>query len=628
MNINEFKIKGKNGLIVEIKPLDCKISVQLGNKNWLFDEKTKPYFYINYKNNKIKIELVDAKKIIIREYKSGIGNGVITTYQDFYICSEKLELQIQTLIWIDNFKGDLHFEIEMFNDYKGMLDILNWPSNINYNYEDKSGYTVIPMMQGMLIPAKWDKTIATYTDGKLYERDAYMPWWGQVCDNSGYICIIETPWDASYNLNHEPGGDTKINNAWRTSLGTFSYKRVCRYTFLDQCNYNDFCLEYKNYVKQKGGFITLEEKILKNPKVADLLGMPIINAIICTHIKEDTLYYNNDDLTKNDTLVSFKTRAEQLELLKEKGVSSAYLHLDGWGKRGYDNFHPDVFPPCENAGGTDGMKNLSAVCKKLGYYFGVHDMYRDYFHDAETYNENQAILDIDENIPGETIWHGGRQSVLCAAIAINYIKRNYSKFKELGIEIDGSYLDVFSVIELDECFHKLHIMTRRECMEWRREAFEYLRSQGVIASSEETVDCIVSALDLCHHSPYPMWPELGGEKSNGVPVPLFNLVYHEAIIIPWYGLKTGKGGWGIADTDWGFLHALLNGGTIAFAIDETEENIQRGQIALELHKRIGLLPMVKHGFLDNSYRKQFTEFADGTRVEIDLDADTYTINMS
>ncbi len=625
MNINEFKIKGKNGLIIEIKPLICEISVQYGNKHWFFDNKSKPNFIINHNCSKIKVELTNAKKIILREYKSGIGEGVIAIYRDFYIKEVKLDIEIHTLIWLDNYKGDLRFEIEVLNDSKGMLEFVNWPSNIAFNYEDQNGYTVIPMMQGMLIPAKWDKTIVTYNEGKLYERDAYMPWWGQVFDNIGYICIIETPWDASYKLDHIPCGNTKISNVWRNSLGKFSYKRVCKYTFMLDCDYNNFCEEYKNYAKQKGEFVTLQEKIVKNPKVAGLLGTPIINTAICIHIEEDTLYYNKDDITKNDSVVSFKERARQLEKLKKKGVDNAYLHLDGWGKRGYDNFHPDVFPPCENAGGAQGMKELSETCKKLGYYFGIHDMYRDYFHDAKTYNENQAILDIDGNIPGDTTWHGGRQSFLCNSLATHYVKRNYSRLKELGIVIDGSYLDVFSVIELDECFNQLHTMTRKECMQWRREVFGYLRSLGIIASSEETVDCMVNVLDLCHHSPYPMWPELGGEKSNGVPVPLFSLVYHETIVVPWYGLKKSKGGWGIPDTDWGFLHALLNAGTITYAIDETDENIERGKIVLELHKRVGTLAMIKHGFLNNSYRKQFSTFADGTVITIDLDMDTYKI---
>ena len=36
--------------------------------------------------------------------------------------------------------------------------------------------------------------------------------------------------------------------------------------------------------------------------------------------------------------------------------------------------------------------------------------------------------------------------------------------------------------------------------------------------------------------------------------------------------------------------------------------------------------MVNHGFLDGSYRKQRANYADGTTVTVDLDANTYAIS--
>jgi hypothetical protein len=44
-----------------------------------------------------------------------------------------------------------------------------------------------------------------------------------------------------------------------------------------------------------------------------------------------------------------------------------------------------------------------------------------------------------------------------------------------------------------------------------------------------------------------------------------------------------------------------------------------------LHERVGLSEMTNHEFLDESYRKQRTTFADGTQVTIDLDSDTFEI---
>ena len=44
-----------------------------------------------------------------------------------------------------------------------------------------------------------------------------------------------------------------------------------------------------------------------------------------------------------------------------------------------------------------------------------------------------------------------------------------------------------------------------------------------------------------------------------------------------------------------------------------------------LHKRVALLEMTGHEFLDSNYRKERTTFADGTTVTVDWDAKTFKI---
>ena len=44
-----------------------------------------------------------------------------------------------------------------------------------------------------------------------------------------------------------------------------------------------------------------------------------------------------------------------------------------------------------------------------------------------------------------------------------------------------------------------------------------------------------------------------------------------------------------------------------------------------LHKRVALLEMTNHEFLDDKYRKERSTFADGTTVTIDRDAGTFEI---
>ncbi|MCB1127960.1 MAG: hypothetical protein KDM81_15810, partial [Verrucomicrobiae bacterium] len=92
----------------------------------------------------------------------------------------------------------------------------------------------------------------------------------------------------------------------------------------------------------------------------------------------------------------------------------------------------------------------------------------------------------------------------------------------------GAYLDVFSVVPPDECYAPEHPVTRTECLRYRGESLDSVRSWGGVVSSEEPSDWSIPHLDLVHHGPYALRPDPGHGPAMGIPVPLFNLVYHDA----------------------------------------------------------------------------------------------------
>jgi hypothetical protein len=126
------------------------------------------------------------------------------------------------------------------------------------------------------------------------------------------------------------------------------------------------------------------------------------------------------------------------------------------------------------------MKRLSETTRALGYIFGIHDQYRDYYYDAPSFDFNNAVENIDGSHHYETTWYGGPQTLLCATLAEQYVRRNYAEFKRLGIEIEAAYLDVFSVVNMDECFNPEHPMTREQCAAARNACFELLNDVGLI----------------------------------------------------------------------------------------------------------------------------------------------------
>jgi len=491
------------------------------------------------------------------EYNTGVSRGMRAVYSDFKDgAGNTYPYTVETCLSMDITTGDVKAEARVDGDGKGEILALAYPPRVKFDVPEGHGYTVLPRMQGTLIPAGHPEKLK---DGIVFERDAYIPVYGQIKDGCGYAAIFDTPYDARYSVIGE-----EIQPYFAPSLGTMRYARAVLYAFFPEGDYNTVAKIYRGYLTERGQLVTLKEKITRNPKIEYLLGCPIVHSGTAVHIHPASHFYDKEHPENNDTYFPFAENGKLLRKLKEKGAEKVYLHLDGWGHHGYDNLHPDPFPVHEASGGAEGMKALQETCTELGYYFGIHDQYRDYYYDAPSFDLDNAVTHIDGSHPYHDFWNGGPHSFLCAKLAVDYVRRNYDEFERLGIKLDGSYLDVFSVVELDECFNPRHPMTREECASARAHCLELLTDRGIIPSSEETVGCMVNAIALCHHAPFYTtdWEDRNA-LNVGIPIPFFNLVYHDCIIIPWYGIHH-KGAWGIAGTDRGFYWALLCGGTIYY----------------------------------------------------------------
>lgn len=587
---------------VDYSPEELTLSVIMGEKTWNW---AKPNF-----------KAVECKS---EQFKTGVSIGVKAVYTGV----DDTDVVLVTSVILNQTDNSLAFELYAEKD--GDINKIFWPSAFEFDIPKGQGYTILPLMQGVMIPSQWNKQIRTYNDGKIYDRDGYMAFFGQIDKGYGYCAIYDTPFDAGYHAQHVPNGETLIAPYWRESLGNIAYKRSIRYYFTSKSDHNDLAKIYRRYLIERGKFVTLKEKIARNPNVAKLIGTPVVHDIIAVHISPDSNYYKKDELNKNDWHNSFDSRIDLLKQLKSNGVERAYLHYDGWGAHGYDNLHPDPFPVHELAGGADGMKRLAETANELGYIFGIHDQYRDYYYDGENFSFDNAILNNDGSHPFCSIWYGGKHTILCADVARDYVRRNYNHFKELGIKIQGSYLDVFSVVELDQCFNSAHRMTREQCADYRRECLDYLTSQGIIPSSEEVTDAILPSLALCHHAPFAVTTFDNKAEAVGISIPLFNLVYHDCIVVPWFGVDGKLGGWGVPANDSPYLWGLLCGGTTYYNAHETPKNIERGKVTLNLHEKIALCEMMKHEFIDGDYRKHRAVYSDGTVIEIDLDEKDYKI---
>lgn len=634
----------------EMNNLEIKFHKKGGNYeiiykgfSWVSDGR-KPYINIRRKINNKYISTRLSLKSASEKTVEATDKKIVVRYTGFSSFGKKLPFSI---ICTAEVKADneVDFSIEAENEADYLIQGAYFPSPFNSKAKGESSYHIDAMRQGFILPDGYKKNYkATYAFSHYKRRintgDSYLPIWGRVCDGNTFTAIVETPFDASIYSALGKHKSFLSSVYWQSSLGNLSYERKIKFIFHSKGDYNTVAKDYRNYLKERNSLVSIDDKIKENPNITKLIGSPVLHHKIFSKINEKSKFYDKNG-TNEILCATFYERAEQMKKLKAAGLEKLYIHTDGWGEDGYDNNHPYILPPCSKAGGWDGFREFSRVSGELGYVFALHDQYRDYYYTSPVFDKEKAVTEIDGKNPYCSIWDGGEHTFLCSAFALDFVKKTYAELEENGVDVGGVYLDVFSVMQGDECFHKDHKLTRQQSIECRGECFDYLNSKGIIMSSEEPAMQLLNRVALVHHGPHALVPQENGE-AIGIPVPLGNLVYHDCVMVPWNWFNN----WGIPKGEDGDLYGALNAGmpyihpygtalkkigkdnrTADFNMLEGEalvKELERIKPLCELQARLYNKEMVSHTFIEG-YRKQKAVYSDGTAVTIDLDAGTYKI---
>lgn len=590
-----------------------KETLQIKTSNRTWSSVIEGDSYVQFEDDSI-LNFRDFPSIVRTHYESG-------TFEGFYVDYTNDEIAIRTFYLVDGTTEELTLTLHVLKEQR-MIKEIKWPSSFVLH----EGAVVLPYRQGILLPYEDKRPLDLPFHGQFCSAAAYVQMIGFIASNESCLMIADTPYDMAYNVSNE---HHEVSLLHLPSLGHFYHERKIRYVFLETTDYNDLASYYRKDCKMKGNVVSLNQKAVVLPQIKTMAQMSLVHCGIQTYVQKESRFFDPLNPEKNNHLTSFSTRLEEMKSYKAMGMDHLYLHLDGWGVA-YDNQHPDVMPINPKAGGPQAMKSLVDGLHDLGYMFGVHDQYRDYYYNAPSYNEEFAVEDIHHQRYSHNFWAGGYQNYLCATQAKDYVRRNFTLLKNQGITLDGAYLDVFTCNELDECANINHPMTRYECMRYRKLCFDYLIAQGIMTSSEEVNEWAIPSLVFCHYAPYEFQMHEDGQYA-GIGIPLFNLIYHDCVMIPWMMDRP--------DDDY-MLYALLNGGMPYFRRDAAYPNIDgaftKGVVSLEeqkdrckivstLFQKVYNQPMVRHELLDKMGRKQQTTFANGITVSINLDSGVYEI---
>jgi hypothetical protein len=633
---SKWIIAGRTNKIT-INETDLALTIQAGPAQWAMMPSAAGDMLVKSNGEELPLRLAAAKNISIVPYDTGFKTGVKIALSGWALKGRAIDLNMFLTVCLEGKVEDVVFDV-VANERAATLRQLDWPAALDAREVD---YTLLSNGRGTLLPRNWPKEyypIRSITpEGKIAETDHSllqshvieswsMSWWGFQKGKSAMMVIVETPDDAAYQFSHPAGGPTVIGPRWRAQLDRFGYLRTARMSFFTDGNYIDLAKRYRRYAMESGLFVSLKEKIARTPAVNDLFGIPQTRVSILRNLTPESDRYDTKDPSKNYSLTTFAERAQQLRDLKAKGFDRLLVYVSGWPHLGYDRQHPDSLPPPEKAGGWEGMKRLIDTCRELGYQVIFHDQYRDYYLDAPSYNPQFAVHEEDARVPPQQFpgsrfgdskqgqiplmrhWDGGPQAYLNARFQLGHLLKNYQLLFDHGIKTNGIYIDVIGYVPPDQDFNPEHPTTHTDAMRGQIAMLNWSRQNLGIIATEAGADWVVPYVDVINQS---------GGGSKAILVPLYQLVYHDAVITS-FGARDQKT----------LLQGLLFGGQPELPIAQNsvdEKTIGLIRQMMALHKRVGMLEMTKHEFLSSNYRKERTTFADGTTVTVDWDANSVKI---
>ncbi len=624
----------KNTVVLDESNLST--TIQASGVIWKMVPSSNRDLLVRANDSEFSVRLVDAGRVDGATYRTGFKNGAKLTLSQFpRPGGGTLDLTLYLTIALEGGDEDLTFEVTAAEGTARIRE-LNWPTAVEGREVDA---TVLSNDDGVLLPRDWPKPYhpihraaqdTSIIQSNLIESWS-MSWWGFQKGSSAMMVIVETPDDAAYKFSHPAGGPTYIGPTWRPQLGHFGYLRSVRMAFLPKGNYVDLAKRYRRHVMDTGQFVSLREKVSRDPLVRNLIGAPVAGARVLRNMKPESPRYDKDNPANNYQLTTFAEHAERLRKLKANGFERLNVSLSGWPNQGYDRQHPDGLPPAKEGGGWEGMKLFFDTCRELGYVCWLHDQYRDYYPDAPSYRRDFAVREEDAttppkhfpgtrfhphdfkdgDVPMMNYWDGGTQAYLNNRYMLGHVQKNYRLMAEHGIHPQGSYNDVFGYIPPDEDFNPEHPNTRTASMKYRAEVCNWVRHNLGVMGTEDGADWIVPYVDYVT-SRANRNPGSGNDASSegAIEVPLYELVYHDAVVTTY------------SPND---LRGFLHGSAPSMSTNPQADMLEKIRRMSSLHERIGLLEMTNHQFLDAGRRRERTTFSDGTMVTVDWDAKTVAI---
>lgn len=477
---------------------------------------------------------------------------------------------------------------------------------------------LLPIMQGMLWDGKGKEVSHMCRSGS--HTGFSMMMYGVLGESGGLLGAAETAVDSLWWYQKDSRG-FRVQNVQDSSLGSMRYERVMRF-YLTDPGIVPVAKRYRARVKERGRFVSWEEKIAERPNLERLFG-----ALMCY------IGYGHDDL---DYVAEFKK-------LKEYGFDRVLAYPVDFNCYKKD-FLMGGLPPIHLT--REQIKQITDMGYDVCPWTWVNEAIDE--HTPENANMYRITRD------------GSR--------VFGWQIDDYKWYKVCSPEMDAfegkavtgdfehmtwDHFDVLTCASIGECHAKDHrahpgrAMSREEDLQWLRKTLKTGQANDNrknAVSSESFNDLFSMEYDL---GSVKAWPQYGPWAFW--PVPLTGLVYHDSILhswweqhsynVPWFNRGVGpelfEYGGGRADLQssmdallgcppdvfpFGSQYTWTGRGSETFTFryrfedPEVQYALSKALPVAQLHRKIGKLEMTDFEILSDDGWVQRTAFADGTEV--------------
>ncbi|MFN4242573.1 MAG: DUF5696 domain-containing protein [Tepidisphaerales bacterium] len=426
---------------------------------------------------------------------------------------------------------------------------------------------------------------------------------------------------------------------WLRSLGRWAHgpeaRRTLRYRFT-RGGHVGLARTYRRVMDARTPPVTLAEKRERFPQLTSLLGGRHVSFMLghtVRHRRELEVLREPSGPEGLRVAMTYADVRRALDELHAAGMTRALVMLRGWIRGGYDESHPDIWPPDEAFGTLDELRDLCrGVRLPAGFTVALHDNYQDMYLQSPSFPQG-VVRDRDGHAMPGGYWAGGQAYILSGRAGLNYLQRNWAQLRTLSPR--ALFPDTITAVQLYQSFDPAARQTRAEDESAKLAQLRFIAEQGVAVGSEEAAEFGL---------PYVGWLENRHRRIAGETVPLWPLVTHDLVANGRYGnafctpaampssthAESGAAPPWTVELLWGYF-ALMSLGTRGGPWggpwgDSPESLIRayRDTRHIDPHfARVATLPMTDHRLLTAHGQVEQTVFGDHIAVTVNFSSEPF-----